>query len=122
MALAFGAFTIQFSTVSAVPVCFNYVIEALGPSLANEATAAMNFYRLILGLSISFFLNPWTKAVGIQWVFGMMAFFTILAFGLILVAIMLGKKLRAGIFVHVGSKDEDGVTVLDKSEIASKHP
>lgn len=114
MALAFGAFVIQYSTVSAVPICYNYIIEAMGGSLANESTAAMNFYRLILGLSLSFFLDPWASAVGIQWEFGMMAFFTIFAFLLILVAIKLGHKLRAGIFLYTGPRNEDGMTVLER--------
>jgi hypothetical protein len=113
MVLAFAVFLITFSGVSGVAPCVNYVIEALSPALANEATAAMNFYRLALGIAITFFLFPWAAAVGVQWVFGMMAFFTIIAFGAILVVMVHGAKLRTLSLMHAEMRTEDGVKVIE---------
>ena len=113
MVLAFAVFLITFSGVSGVAPCVNYVIEALSPALANEATAAMNFYRLALGIAITFFLFPWAAAVGVQWVFGMMAFFTIVAFGAILVVMVLGAKLRTLSLMRAEMRTEDGVKVIE---------
>lgn len=108
--LALGTFLITFSGVSGVPACVNYIIEAFTPRYANEATAIMNFYRLIFGIPIPFFLFPCAHKVGVQWVFGMMAFFTVFAFGVILAVMVWGRRLRELSFVHV--KGEDGVTVV----------
>jgi hypothetical protein len=94
MWLALGTFLITFSGVSGVPACVNYVIEAFTPRYANEATAVMNFYRLIFGIPIPFFLFPWAHKVGVQRVFGMMAFFTVFAFGMILAMMVWGRGLR----------------------------
>ena len=58
MRLALGTFLITFSGVSGVPACVNCVIEAFTLRYANEATAIMNFYRLIFGIPIPFFLFP----------------------------------------------------------------
>jgi hypothetical protein len=112
MVLAFAVFLITFSGVSGVPPCVNYIIEALSPALANEATAAMNFYRLIFGIPLTFFLFSWAAAVGVQWVFGMMAFFTVFAFGAIMMVMAFGAKLRGLSFVHIATKSEDGVKAV----------
>jgi hypothetical protein len=116
MVLAFAVFLITFSGVSGIAPCVNYIIEALSPALANEATAAMNLYRLVFGISITFFLFPWAAAVGVQWVFGMMAFFTIVAFGAIVLVMVFGPKLRALSFVHTATRNEDGVKVVKEAK------
>lgn len=105
MVLAFATFLITFSGVSGVPACVNYIVEAFTPALANEATAIMNLYRLVFGIGITFYLFEWAAAIGIQWVFGMMAFFTLLVFGLIIVVMIWGAKLRKTSFVHVDTED-----------------
>lgn len=52
-----------------------------------------------------------------QWVFDMMAFFTVFAFGMVLAVMAWGRRLRKLSFVHVES--EDGVTVV-KNKVGEK--
>jgi MFS family permease len=108
--LAFAVFLITFSGVAGVPACVNYVVEAFTPAYANEATAIMNFYRLVFGIALTFFLFSWADAVGTNWCFGMMAFFTIFAFLLILLVIKFGEKLRK--YNLIKATSEEGVLVF----------
>jgi len=117
MVLALAVFMITFSGVAGVPACVNYIIEAFTPAYANEATAIMNFYRLVFGIALTFFLFPWAKAVGVNWCFGMMAFFSIFVFLLIFVVILFGKKLRKYNFITATS--EEGVQIV-KNNMAEK--
>lgn len=104
MVLALALFLQQFSELGLVSVIFNYVVEAFvghaqevsgmnipslstGEKLTGHA-AILNFYRLILGLTVTFFvslhlrrfqlsltdrqINPWEARVGAGWTFGMM--------------------------------------------------
>ncbi len=109
MVLAFATFVITFSAVAGVGPGINYVVEAFTPALANEVSAVMNLYRLVFGIGITFYLFDWAKVVGINWVFGMMAFFTILAFGLIIVVMIWGESIRKLSFVNIQCEDKMNV-------------
>lgn len=115
MVLAFSLFLQIFAVLSGFAPVVNYVIEAIGRRWANEAMAAMTFWRIIFGISIPFFLFPWAAKVGMQWVFGMMAFFTIFAFGLIVTVMIWGEKLRRFNFVK-DSNIEEGSRILNHGE------
>ena len=69
MVLAFAVCIINITETVLVPVVINYVNECfLG--YAQEVTTALNFYRLILGFTVSFYITPWSEAVGAGWTFG----------------------------------------------------
>jgi hypothetical protein len=89
-----------------LPIVHAYVVECfLG--YAAEVTTILTFYRLIFGLCVSFFLSAWTVAVGIGWVYGMMAFFDILAYSLTLILEWKGPKIRA-LSMNRFQSNEDG--------------
>ena len=54
----------------------------------------MNMYRLAFSIALGFFVFPWQSAVAPGWVFGMAAFFSLLAALLIVVLAWKGKALR----------------------------
>lgn len=60
-----------------VPVVTNYVNECF-TGHAQEVTTALNFYRLILGLTVPFYISPWVAAVGVGRTFGMSTYGSIL--------------------------------------------
>jgi hypothetical protein len=110
MVLALGCFMVVFAAVAMIPPCLNYIIEAFSPVFANEATAMMNFYRLVFGIAITFFLFPWADKVGMNWVFGTQAFLTIFAFGMIVLVMKFGPALRKLNLVHLAT--EEGVRIV----------
>ena len=65
---------VNFSALLCVPVCISYVVEYFVRNPV-EVSVVMNVYRLALGLSLPFFLEPWVEAVGVGWVFGWRRFF-----------------------------------------------
>jgi hypothetical protein len=89
----------------------NYIVEAVRPDLANEAAAMMNLYRLAFSLGLPFYIFPWISQVGQNWTFGMMAFFTIFTYGLIITVINFGEKIRTWNFLPE-IKLEDSVKVI----------
>lgn len=103
---------VVFSAVALVPPCVNYIIEAFTPAFANEATAMMNFYRLVFGIGLTFYLFPWAEKIGMNWVFGTQAFLTIFAVGMLATVMKFGPALRKISFVHATS--EEGVQVVQK--------
>jgi hypothetical protein len=105
MVLAFAVFLINFAGVSGVPAAVNYIVEAFTPALVNEAAAIMNLYRRVFGIGITFYLFDWAAAIGIQGVFGMMAFLTILVFGMVICVMIWGANLRKYSFVHADTED-----------------
>ena len=115
MVLALGFFLIQFGAIAGVAPAVNYVVESIGRSMANECTVALNCYRLTLGLVIPFFLFQWADQVGIQWVFGSMAFLTIFAFGMLVMLMSFGQKIRSWDFVRESSQ-EDGVKLVQTAK------
>lgn len=117
MVLALGAYLITFASMSSVPVAVTYMIECVA-SQPTEVGAFMGAYRLTLGLVVPFFINQWVARVGFGWVYGMMAFFSIFAFGFVVVLMLLGASLRERTLAkfapsEIGAKvicisDEDG--------------
>ena len=105
MVLALGVFLITFSAMLSVPVAVNYVVECFREH-ALETSAIMGAYRLTFGLAIPFFVTPWEKAVGIGWVFGMAAFFSVGAFMLLVLLMLKGHEIRDFSFDGVASTEE----------------
>ena len=93
MLLAFASFLINMSVNVLTSVMTNYVVECFA-GFAAETTTILNFYRLLLGIAIPFFINPWKSEVGIGWVFGMMAFFSLFFSGVVVLFIWYGVEIR----------------------------
>ena len=112
MVLALGSFLISFSAVAGVPVAINYVVEAFECN-PQEVGTAMNVWRLLLGLVVPFFLSSWEERVGVGWVFGMAAFFSLFAFGLILILIWKGHDMRRLGFTRQSRQSSQHVQIMD---------
>lgn len=80
--LALGILLLSTSEIANTPIVVNYVSECF-VAHPSEVFVILQFYRLILGTTVTFFINPWVKAVGPGWTFGMMGFFSIAGFGLL---------------------------------------
>ncbi|KAI2842545.1 hypothetical protein CBS76997_7646 [Aspergillus niger] len=93
MVLALGAYLITFASMSSVPIAVTYMIECVA-SQPTEVGAFMGAYRLTLGLVVPFFIDQWVARVGFGWVYGMMAFFSIFAFGFVVMLMLFGDRLR----------------------------
>jgi len=76
MVLAFATFLVAFAAFICVPIVTFYIVECF-PTHAFEASITMGFYRLIFELAVPFFVSPWSTKVGVGWVFGMAALFSI---------------------------------------------
>ena len=111
MVLALAFFLIAFGAIAGIPPAVNYVVESVGRSMANECAVALNCYRLILGLAVPFFLFPWAEKVGVQWVFGTMAFLSIAAFAALGMLMLFGSSIRKLDFVHEKGQ-EDGLKLV----------
>ena len=118
MVLAFAVFLSNFGNIAAYPPLLNYTIETFTPRLANEVAAAINFYRSLLSIGITFFLFPWATRLGVNWAFGMMAFFTIGAYGLVIICMIWGTQIRAMSFVR--TKNESGVHLVDSAPLTKE--
>lgn len=112
LVLALAIFLLQLSEVTMVPVLINYGVECFTDH-SQEVMTVLNFCRLILGLFIPFFIDPWEARVGKGWVFGMMAFFSILAFSIAGILAWRGEKIRSYSFASL-RKSEDGVKLIDR--------
>lgn len=64
MVLALGTFLVKFSALPCVPVCIYYVVECF-IGYPAKVSVIMNVYRLTLGLSLTFYIEPWYEAVGV---------------------------------------------------------
>jgi len=93
MVLAFATFLVAFAALICVPIVTNYIVECF-PTHAFEASITMGFYRLIFGLAVPFFVSPWSTKVGVGWVFGMAALFTIFMALMVLVLMWKGHLIR----------------------------
>lgn len=110
---------ITFASIVSIPVATNYVVECYRNN-ALEVSTIMGVYRLSLGLAVPFFVDPWMARVhGPGWVFGMQAIFSLMVFGLIVILMFKGHKLR-----HIRSSrlasDEDGVKIIEGDEQTNK--
>lgn len=118
MVAAVGNFLLNFSSNVAVPTIVNYEVECF-TRYPVEAATIMNFYRTVFGLALPFFIDPWEAAVGIGWVFGMMALFSVAAFGLIITLMVAGPAIRHRVKSSIMSTEEGtkiigaGTTSLD---------
>ncbi len=111
MVLALGTFMVNFSALLCVPVCINYVVECF-VGYAVEVSVAMNMYRLALGLALPFFFEQWSQAVGIGWVFGMAAFFSL--FGMMLMFLLgwKGQLFRELVILRGIQETEEGKDIF----------
>lgn len=110
MVLALALFLISFCEIALVPVTINYVAECF-TGHAAEVTTVLNFFRLILGIAIPFFIDPWEARVGPGWVFGMMAFFSLFAFSLMGLLAWRGEAIRQYSIPSL-RKSEDGTKLV----------
>ena len=93
MVLAVSLFFFTSMELATVPIIINYISESfLGHPV--EVTTILTFYRLILGLTVTFYIEPWTAAVGPGWVFGMMGCFSLLGFSMPAVLAWKGHVIR----------------------------
>ncbi|KAL9049415.1 MAG: hypothetical protein Q9162_007225 [Coniocarpon cinnabarinum] len=109
MVLALGAFLITFGAFAAQPVALNYVVECFERN-PQEVGTCLNAWRLALGLAIPFFLQQWEKSVGVGWVFGMAAFFSLFAWMLVAATFVIGKRLRGASIGNTGAAVEDDLS------------
>lgn len=94
MVLALGGFLVFFGTISTAPVSVNYLVECF-TTHPVEVTSVLNFYRLCFGITIPFFIDSWFAAVGGPgWTFGMMAFFSLIPYSLVIFSMFKGPAIR----------------------------
>lgn len=89
----------------------NYVIECFVGNPV-EVSVVMDVHRLALGLSLPFFFEHWVEAVGIGWVFGMAAFFSLFAMILVFVLVCKGHTLRGVGLLQDSMETEEGEDIV----------
>ena len=114
MVLALANFLGGFATNAIIPVTVNYIIECFNGH-ASESAAVMGLYRLAFSLTVPFFVPAWIDSVGFAWCLGMAAFFSIFAYGGIILLLWKGKELRELSFPSVSS-NEGGMRIIRKAE------
>lgn len=112
MVLALGVFPITFCEIALAPIIVTYVVECF-TDLAAEVNTVLNFFRLILGLAVPFFINPWLERAGAGWVFGMMAFFTLFAFSLTGLLAWKGEVVRRCSVARLGRSEEGTQLIVE---------
>lgn len=105
MVLALAVFIVTIGSLASVPVTVNYVVECFTKYPA-EAGIVIGAYRIVYGLTISFYINPWVEAVDLGWVYGMMAFFAVFSFMFVMLLMWKGHAIRNIQFVSLGSSEE----------------
>lgn len=116
MVLALGSFLVSFAAIASVPATVNYLAECFRGHVV-EVSAILGLYRLSLGLAVPFFIDPWIERVaGPGWVFGMTAFFSLVAFSLLVLLMWKGRRLRQirPLGAAFGGDDEDGTRLFEK--------
>lgn len=117
MVLAFASFLITVATMSIVACTSTYVSECfIGHT--SESACIMGFYRVLLGLLVPFFINPWIEAVGVGWVFGIAAFLSVGCIGAITFLIMKGHAIRR-LAIRGLDSDEDGQRITNAGTVGS---
>ncbi|KAL9111907.1 MAG: hypothetical protein Q9227_003757 [Pyrenula ochraceoflavens] len=115
MVLAVATAGINFCETAMTPLIYNYTVECFTEYPA-EVNSILNFYRLVLGLGVPFFVEAWADRVTVGWVFGMMGFFVLIGFGFLGVLVVKGEEIRALSWGRLG-KDEGGVKLkVDEGE------
>lgn len=105
MVLALGVFIVTIGALASVPVTVNYVVECFTRYPA-EAGIVIGAYRIVYGLTISFYINPWVEAVGVGWVYGMMGFFAVFSFFFVMLLMWKGDVIRGLQFARLASSEE----------------
>lgn len=113
--MALAQLFVTIGSLVSIPITVNYICECFRTHTV-EATLVLNSMRLFLGLSINFYIQPWIGAVGIGWVYGSMAFFTIFAFCFLVALMIWGHKIRSWSPFHT-SESEEGARILNKEEL-----
>ncbi|EXJ71091.1 uncharacterized protein A1O5_06084 [Cladophialophora psammophila CBS 110553] len=106
--LAFAVFLTTIASISGVSVVLSYLVECFTDH-PNEVAVVVNFYRFVFGIAVTFFILPWSGALGINWAYGMMAFFTAGSFIPITILMLWGPNIRARSLT--AGKSDDGVKV-----------
>ncbi|MCJ1373889.1 hypothetical protein MMC20_005119 [Loxospora ochrophaea] len=114
LVLALAVFLVTVGSLASVPVTVNYIVECFIDYPA-EASIVIGAYRIVFGLTISFYINPWVAAVGVGWVYGMMAFFAVFSFCFVILLMWKGHIIRQWQLSSVGSS-EDGDKVVEEVE------
>lgn len=111
MVLALAVFLVTVGALASVPVTVNYVVECF-TGYPAEAGIVIGAYRIVYGLTISFYIGPWVEAVGVGWVYGMMAFFAVFSFGFVGLLMWKGHVVRGWQFARLASSEE-GVRLVE---------
>ena len=107
---------VTIGSLVSIPVTVNYICECFRGHTV-EATLVLNSMRLFLGLSINFYIAEWIAAVGVGWVYGMMAFFSVFAFGFLVVLMIWGREIRRVRPFGIGESEEgEGVMVQGRED------
>ncbi|PYH40710.1 polyamine transporter [Aspergillus saccharolyticus JOP 1030-1] len=114
MVLALAVFLVTIGSLASVPVTVNYVVECFTRYPA-EAGIVVGAYRIVYGLTISFYIDPWVAAVGVGWVYGMMAFFAVVSFLCVGLLMWKGDVIRGWQIASVASSEE-GVQLAGEGE------
>lgn len=112
MVYTLGIFFQAIGNLITVPIAVNYVAESF-MQYGAEATLIMSFYRTIWGVVVPFFAMRWIDAVGVGWVYGMAAFFTIVSWGLIALLLWQGPRLRRMTLMKGMVLSEEGTKIFD---------
>jgi len=70
MVIAFAITVVDAVEVALAPVIINYACESF-VSYSQEVVTVLDFFRLILGLTVTFYIDGWVAKVGPAWMFGM---------------------------------------------------
>lgn len=91
--LALASLLVNLTVNAVTSVVTNYVAESF-TGFASETATILNFYRLLLGLLVPFFVDPWEQKVTVGWMFGMMAFFSLACSTILVIFIWYGPTIR----------------------------
>ncbi|KAJ6029274.1 Major facilitator superfamily domain general substrate transporter [Penicillium canescens] len=105
MVLALGVFVVTVGSLGSVPVTVNYVVECF-KGFPAEVGIVVGAYRIVYGLTIGFYIDGWVEAVGVGWVYGMMAFFAVFSFFFVMLLMWKGEIIRGVRFGDLGSSEE----------------
>jgi hypothetical protein len=118
--MALGSFLIKYASVVAISICINNLIECFPRALSAEVAAILNLNRLVLGISLTFYISDWEAIVGNGWVFGVLAFFNLFASCFMIPLNLWGPQIRRiSLVKDVSTKTDDGVKVINKIEVTS---
>lgn len=110
--MALAQLLVTIGSLISIPTTVNYICECFRTHTV-EATLILNSMRLFMGLSINFYIQPWIAAVGIGWVYGQQAFFSLFAYCFVIVLMIWGRQIRA-LSPFSTSKTEEGEHILEQ--------